>query len=340
MNPNSNLRLEIIHRPRRLRRTANLRRLVRETRLSTDHLIAPLFVCEGKDIAEAIESMPGQSRLSVDRLVAEARHLHELGIPGIALFPRVPDDQKDSTATEAMNTDGLIPRAIRAVKEATPDLLVITDVALDPYSSDGHDGIVRGGRVVNDETLDILARMAVVQAAAGADIIAPSDMMDGRVAAIREALDVAGYTDVSILAYTAKYASAFYGPFRDALDSAPREVEDIPRDKKTYQMDPANSREAVRELMLDIEEGADMVMVKPALPYLDIIHRVKDVADVPVAAYHVSGEYAMIMAAARNGWLDERDAALEALLGIRRAGADIILTYFAAKAAAWLQEQD
>ena len=338
MSDNSNLHLDIIHRPRRLRRTANLRRLVRETSLSVDNLIAPLFVCEGEDIAEAIPSMPGQFRLSVDRLVDEAKRLSDLGIPGIALFPRVPDDQKSATATEAMNVDGLIPRAIRAVKAATPELLVITDVALDPYSSDGHDGIVRGGRVVNDETLDVLARMAVVQAAAGADIIAPSDMMDGRVAAIREALDVAGHVDVSILAYTAKYASAFYGPFRDALDSAPRVEADIPSDKKTYQMDPANAREAIRELMLDIEEGADMVMVKPALAYLDIIHRMKEAADIPVAAYHVSGEYAMIMAAAGNGWLNEKDAALEALLGIRRAGADIILTYFAAKVAEWLRD--
>ena len=283
--------------------------------------------------------MPGQFRLSVDELVKEAAEISGLGIPGVALFPAIRDDLKDPTGTESLNPEGLFPRAIRAVKDAAPDLLVISDVALDPYSSDGHDGIVRDGKIVNDETLEVLAQMAVVQANAGADIIAPSDMMDGRVAAIRDALDGAGYEDVSILSYTAKYASAFYGPFRDALDSAPRARAGIPADKKTYQMDPANAREALRELMLDLEEGADMVMVKPALPYLDVIYRVREASDVPVAAYHVSGEYAMLTAAAGNGWLHRRDAVLEALTSIRRAGADIILTYFAKEAAGWLSEK-
>ncbi len=327
----------LTHRPRRMRRTENLRRMARETRLSVDNLVAPMFIVEGQGVKQEIPSMPGQHRFSLDEMVKEARALHALGVPAVALFPAIRDALKDQTATEAMNPQGLFPSAVRALKDAVPELLVITDVALDPYSSDGHDGIVRGGQIVNDETLDVLARMAVVQAEAGADIIAPSDMMDGRVAAIREALDESGFTDTAILSYTAKYASAYYGPFRDALDSAPRAKEGIPGDKKTYQMDPANAREAVRELMLDLEEGADMVMVKPAANYLDVIYRVREVADVPVAAYHVSGEYAMIQAAARNGWLDERAAATETLTAIRRAGADIILTYFARKMAEWLR---
>jgi porphobilinogen synthase len=256
----------------------------------------------------------------------------------VALFPAISDDLKDELATEAVNPDGLMPRAIRAAKEAVPDVLVIADVALDPYSSHGHDGIVRDGIIANDETLGALAAMALVLAQAGADIIAPSDMMDGRVAAIRAALDEAGLSDIAILSYTAKYASAFYGPFRDALDSAPRAQTGIPGDKKTYQMDPANAREALREAVLDLEEGADMVMVKPAVAYLDVIRRVADFVDVPVAAYHVSGEYAMIKAASANGWLDERTAVLETLTAIRRAGADIILTYFALDVAGWLRE--
>ena len=323
-------------RPRRLRRTENIRRMARETRLSVDHLVAPLFVRKGTGQREAIESMPGQYRLSIDRLVEEGRTLSELGIPAVALFPVIPESRKDETASAAMDPEGLYPAAIRALKEAVPDLLVITDVALDPYSSVGHDGIVRDGRILNDETVEVSARMATTHAEAGADLIAPSDMMDGRVRAIREALDRTGHTGVGLLAYTAKYASAFYGPFRDALDSAPRQLENVPANKKTYQMDPANAREALRELSLDLEEGADMVMVKPALPYLDIIRRVRQHADVPVAAYHVSGEYAMVKAAAQNGWLDERAAATEALLSIRRAGADVILTYFARQMAEWL----
>ncbi|RMH66188.1 MAG: porphobilinogen synthase [Bacteroidetes bacterium] len=319
----------LIHRPRRLRRTDALRRMVRETRLSPDRLIAPLFVVDGRDVCQPIPSMPDQFRLSIDRLVQECRELAALGIPAVALFPKIDEALKTPDGRESLNPDGLFPRAIRAVKDAVPDLMVVTDVALDPYSSQGHDGLVRGGQIVNDETLAILAEMAVVQARAGADVIAPSDMMDGRVAAIRHALDEEGFTNTAILAYTAKYASAFYGPFRDALDSAPRAEADVPADKQTYQMDPANAREALRELMLDLDEGADMVMVKPAVPYLDIIRRFKDAADVPVAAYHVSGEYAMIKAAARNGWLDEAAAMTETLTAIHRAGADVILTYFA-----------
>jgi len=337
MQTTQSVTLSLIERPRRLRRTEAIRRMVRETRLSVDQLVAPLFVVEGHGVRQEVPSMPGQYRLSIDELVREARELHALGIPAVALFPALDESLKTPDGREALNPDGLYPRAIRAVKEAVPELLVITDVALDPYSSDGHDGIVRDGRILNDETVEILARMAVVQAQAGADIVAPSDMMDGRVGAIRQALDEAGFTEVAILSYTAKYASAFYGPFRDALDSAPRHRPGVPPDKKTYQMDPANAREALRELRLDLEEGADMVMVKPALPYLDVIYRVKQAADVPVAAYHVSGEYAMLKAAALNGWLDEKAAVLEALTAIARAGADVILTYFAKQVAQWLQ---
>ncbi|MEL6445323.1 MAG: porphobilinogen synthase [Bacteroidota bacterium] len=328
----------LLHRPRRLRRSPALRRLVRETRLSVDDLVFPLFVEDGSGRRTPIEAMPGQFRYSVDTLAEEARAVADLGLSAVALFPALDESLKDRTGSEALNPDGLFPRAIRAVKDAAPDLLVVSDVALDPYSSDGHDGVVRGGVVQNDETLDLLAQMAVVQAEAGADIIAPSDMMDGRVGAIRAALDEAGFADVAILSYAAKYASSFYGPFRAALDSAPRELDDVPRDKATYQMDPANAREALREVALDLDEGADMVMVKPALAYLDVIHRVRELSDVPVAAYHVSGEYAMLHAAAERGWLDLRAAALEATTAIRRAGADLILTYFAKDLARWIYD--
>tara|TARA_B100000609_G_scaffold199469_1_gene203185 strand:- start:4216 stop:5154 length:939 start_codon:yes stop_codon:yes gene_type:complete len=310
--------------------------MVRETRLSVDNLIAPLFLVEGEGVREAIHSMPGQYRMSIDTLLEEVGRLSALRIPGVALFPAIHDEVKDEVGTEGLNAEGLFPRAIRAVKEAYPDMLVVSDVALDPYSSDGHDGVVRDGVVVNDETLGILAQMAVVQAEAGADIVAPSDMMDGRVGVLRDALDEAGFTDVSILSYTAKYASALYGPFRDALDSAPRKREGIPEDKRTYQMDPCNVREALRETALDLDEGADMVMVKPAGMYLDVIRRVREVSDVPVAAYQVSGEYAMLHAAGQAGYLDLEAVAMESLIAIRRAGADIILTYFAADVAEWL----
>ena len=326
----------LTRRPRRLRTSEPLRRMVRETTLSVDNLVAPLFVVDGQGVKEPIEAMPGQYRYSVDTLIEEAQGLYDLGIPAVALFPAINDDLKDPSGTESLNPDGLYPTVIQAIKSALPDLLVITDVALDPYSSDGHDGIVRDGVIENDETLDVLSQMALLHAESGADIIAPSDMMDGRVAAIRESLDVIGYVHTAILSYSAKYASAYYGPFRDALDSAPRAKEGIPGDKKTYQMDPANADEALRELFLDVEEGADLVMVKPAVHYLDIIHRFKQRSDVPVAAYHVSGEYAMIKAAAQAGWLDEQSAALEALMSIRRAGASVIFTYFARNVATWL----
>lgn len=331
--------LPLIERPRRLRRHPGLRGIARETHLSAANLIAPLFV---KDIGapEPIASMPGQQRLPIETLVEEARTLVELGVPGIALFPAIDDALKTPDASGALDPDGLYPRAIRAVKDAVPELLVITDTALDPYSSDGHDGLVTDGQILNDETVALMQQIAVLHADCGADIIAPSDMMDGRVGAIRDALDTTGHTDTAILSYTAKYASAYYGPFRDALDSAPRKRAGIPADKKTYQMDPANSDEALRELRLDLEEGADLVMVKPAVPYLDVIHRVRAASDVPVAAYHVSGEYAMLHAAAQKGWLDLEATALEALIGIRRAGADAILTYFAKDAAQWLREAD
>jgi len=330
-------------RPRRLRRTENIRRMARETRLSTDDLIAPLFVMDGENEREEVPSMPDTYRHTIDRLVDKGTTLHELGIPAVALFPAIPADLKTPDARHALEPDHLYPNAVRALKEAVPELLVITDTALDPYNSDGHDGIVRDGEILNDATIDVMQEMAVLHAEAGADIVAPSDMMDGRVGLIRESLDAAGHANTAILSYTAKYSSAYYGPFRDALDSAPKDdgkstEKDIPDNKDTYQMDPANGEEAVRELMLDLEEGADMVMVKPALPYLDVIHRVQAASDVPVAAYNVSGEYAMITAAAQNGWIDGKKCAMEALTGIRRAGADVILTYFAEDAARWLSE--
>ena len=318
------------HRPRRNRKSPAIRSLVRETTLSPGDLVQPLFVHEGRD--QDIKSMPGCRRWSLDGLVREAGECHALGIPAVVLFPKIEDSLKNSEASECFNEDGLIPRAIRALKEAHPSLMVITDVALDPYNSDGHDGIVRDGEIVNDETVATLCCQAQCHAAAGADIVAPSDMMDGRVGTIRGALDESGYENVSILSYTAKYASAYYGPFRGALDSSPKAG-----DKKTYQMDPANAREAIRELTLDEEEGADMVMVKPAGPYLDVISLVRENTTLPVAAYQVSGEYLMIKSAAKAGWLDEAAVIEESLIGIKRAGADFILTYFAKGVAAKLR---
>ncbi len=317
-------RHDLVVRPRRNRRTKAIRDLVRETRLDAGNLILPLFVMEGKNKRHAIKSMPGQSRLTLDHIISTAKEAVDLGIPALALFPVLGDDKKDQRATESTNPDGLLQETIAALKAKVPDIAVIADVAMDPYSSDGHDGLVIGDEIVNDETLEILAAMAVAQARAGADIVAPSDMMDGRVRAIRQALDAAGFADVGILSYAAKYASAFYGPFREALDSAPRSG-----DKKTYQMDPANRREALREVLLDVQEGADIVMVKPAGAYLDIIQAVRAKVHVPVAAYQVSGEYAMIKAAAERGWIDETRIVEESVLAIRRAGADMILTYFA-----------
>ncbi|MGD2017399.1 MAG: porphobilinogen synthase [Planctomycetota bacterium] len=323
-----------LHRPRRNRRTPALRDLVRETSLSSRDLVYPVFL-HGDAADVEIEAMPGQTRWSPEGLLRVAERTLEAGVRAMVLFPKIEDDRKDRTGSEVENEDGLVPRSLRALKARFPELALFTDVALDPYSSDGHDGIVDAdsGAVLNDETVEVLCRQAVVQARAGADVIAPSDMMDGRVGAIREALDAEGFTDVAILSYTAKYASAFYGPFRGALDSAPKEG-----DKKTYQMDPANAREAMRELYLDEAEGADMVMVKPAGPYLDVVRAVREATTLPVAAYQVSGEYLMIEAAARSGWLDRREVALESLMGIKRAGADMILTYHALDAAGWLGE--
>ncbi|HEY3496837.1 MAG TPA: porphobilinogen synthase [Polyangiaceae bacterium] len=315
-------------RPRRNRRTAGLRALVRETELTPARLVLPLFVQEGENQVTPIGSMPGQARLSVDRLIEKAGEALGLGVPAVALFPALPEAQKDPRGSESENASGLLPRAVRALKQALPELVVITDVALDPYSSDGHDGVLIDGRIDNEQTLPILAAMAVTQARAGADVVAPSDMMDGRVGAIRRALDEAGFYEVAICSYCCKYASAFYGPFREALDSAPRSG-----DKKTYQLDPANLRECAREIALDEAEGADWLMVKPALPYADIIRLMRETTSLPVAAYHVSGEYAMLKAAAEKGWIDYDRCLLESLLSIRRAGADIVFTYAALEAA-------
>jgi porphobilinogen synthase len=310
--------------------------MVRETSLTPADFILPLFLHEDAENTP-IASMPGVTRWSLAGLLREAGEAHALGVPAIVLFPKIEEALKSPLAEECHNDAGLVPRAIRALKAAHPALCVITDVALDPYNSDGHDGVVRRDEhgeltILNDETVAILCEQALCHARAGADIVAPSDMMDGRVAAIREALDAEGFQDVSIMSYTAKYASAFYGPFRGALDSAPKDG-----DKKTYQMDPANSREAVRESLLDEAEGADMLMVKPAGPYLDIIARVRDTTTLPLAAYQVSGEYLMLKCAAAGGWLDERAIVMESLTGIKRAGADMILTYFAKQAATWLR---
>ncbi len=325
-----------MHRPRRNRRTPAIRSMIRETTLTPADFILPLFFHEDSEDTP-ITSMPGVTRWSLTSLVREAGEAHALGIPAIVLFPKIEEALKSPLAAESSNDAGLVPRAIRALKAAHPTLCVITDVALDPYNSDGHDGLVhRDGRgeleILNDETVAVLCEQALGHARAGADIVAPSDMMDGRVAAIREALDGEGFTHVSILSYTAKYASAFYGPFRGALDSAPKEG-----DKKTYQMDPANSREAIRETLLDEAEGADMLMVKPAGLYLDIIAKVRETTTLPIAAYQVSGEYLMLKSAAAGGWLDERGIVLESLLAIKRAGADMILTYYAKQACGWLE---
>ena len=323
--------MDLIQRPRRNRKSEAVRAFHRETTLSPSHFIYPVFIHGGQG-TQAIGSMPGCSRLSLDALLKEAEGALSEGVNAVVLFPAVDDALKSSLGEESYNPDGLVPKAIRALKERFPELLVVTDVALDPYSSDGHDGIVRNGKILNDETVEVLCRQALCQAEAGADIVAPSDMMDGRIGAIRERLDSKGFEEVSLLAYTAKYASAFYGPFRDALESAPKFG-----DKKTYQMDPANAREALRELDLDESEGADMVMVKPAGPYLDVIQRLRERTTLPIAAYQVSGEYAMLKAASQNGWLDEPRVVLESLLSIRRAGADVILTYYARQAARWLR---
>ena len=321
-----------IQRLRRLRETEPLRRMVRETSLTPNDFIYPVFVTEGQGRREPIVSMPGQSRLSIDLLVKEAHEVKALGIPAMILFG-IPD-RKDERGSSGFDPDGIVQRAIRAVKAQVPDLVLITDVCIDEYTSHGHCGIVRDGKILNDETLDCLRTMAKTHAQAGADMVAPSDMMDGRVAPIRDELDRAGFVDLPIMAYAAKFASCFYAPFRDAANSSPQFG-----DRQSYQMDPANKREALREIDLDIEEGADIIMVKPAMPYLDIISAARERTLLPIAAYQVSGEYSMIKAAAQAGWLDERRAMLESLLSIKRAGAEIILTYFAKEAAGLLQSR-
>jgi len=319
-------------RPRRNRLTKGIRNLVSETTVQPQNLVWPAFVQEGKNQRNPIFSMPGISRLSIDQLAADSKKAFELGVPAIALFPAIDESLKTSEGKESLNPDGLLQRAIKELKQKVPELVVITDVALDPYSSDGHDGLVQDGQILNDETLPLLAGMAVAQAKAGADVVAPSDMMDGRVEAIRNALDEAGFPNVLICSYCAKYASAFYGPFRDALESAPKEG-----DKKTYQMDPANTREAIREIDLDEEEGADWLLIKPGLPYLDVIRLAREQTELPIAAYHVSGEYAMLKAAGEKGWLDYESCLMESLLSLRRAGADMIFTYGSIDAATFLK---
>ena len=316
-------------RQRRMRKSAWSRRLVQETRLTVDDLIWPIFLVEGKDIAEPVAAMPGVMRYSVDRAVREAERAARLGIPAIATFPNIPLAQRDATGSASLDPDNLINRASRAIKDAVPELGIITDAALDPFTDHGHDGILRDGIIVNDETVAQVAGAAVLQAAAGADIIAPSDMMDGRIGAIRDALDANGFQDVAIMSYATKFASAFYGPYREAIGTQGL----LKGDKKTYYIDPANSDEAIRETEQDLAEGADMIMVKPGMPYLDIVRRLKDVFAVPTFAYQVSGEYSMIKAAGANGWIDEERAMMESLAAFKRAGADGVLTYFAPRVA-------
>ena len=324
----------MLSRPRRNRNSHAVRSMVEETKLGVENLIYPFFIQDGRNQKIEISSMPNNFRWTIDLLLSEIEQCVKLGIQSFVLFPAVSDYLKDTIATYSYSDDNFYLNCIRTIKEHFPQILLMSDVAMDPYSSDGHDGLVKDGKIINDDTLPILARMSVAQAQAGIDIIGPSDMMDGRVGYIRGALDQAGYTDVSIMAYTAKYASAFYGPFRDALDSAPKSG-----DKKTYQMNPANKKEALREAKLDIEEGADMIMVKPALCYLDVIHMLKEVSSVPITAYNVSGEYAMVYAAAKNGWLNYDLTMAEMLLSIRRAGADGILTYFAKDFATYIKQR-
>ncbi|MEH6658831.1 porphobilinogen synthase [Leeuwenhoekiella marinoflava] len=318
-----------LRRNRRLRTSEAMRSLVRETSISPNDFIVPLFVVEGKGVKDEIASMPGYYRLSLDNLVKETKVLWKMGLKSILLFVKVDDKLKDNAGTEALNPNGLMQRAIKTVKDAEPQMVVMTDVALDPFSSFGHDGIVGGGKIINDDSSAVLAEMGLSHANAGADFIAPSDMMDGRIFEMRTLLEDEGHHDVGIMSYSAKYASAFYGPFRDALDSAPVDLKDVPKDKKTYQMDYANRDEAIKETLMDIEEGADIVMVKPGLCYLDIVRDIKNTVNVPVSVYQVSGEYAMIKAAAEKGWLDHDAVVLEQTYAIKRAGADLIASYFA-----------
>ncbi len=326
----------LTHRSRRLRKHSSIRSLVRETSFTVEDLIYPLFIIEGKKQREEVKSMPGIERLSIDQLMLEAKEIVDLKIPAIALFPVISTDKKSEEAQESYNSDGLIQRAIRELKRSFPNLLVITDVALDPFTSHGQDGLIdKDGYVVNDETVEVLVKQAISHAIAGADIVAPSDMMDGRIGAIRQALEENGYIHTNILAYSAKYASSFYGPFRDAVGSSSSLGKS---DKKTYQMDPANSNEALHEVEMDIAEGADMVMIKPGLPYLDIVSTVKQTFAVPTFAYHVSGEYAMLKAASANGWIEEKPVVLETLSCFKRAGADAVLTYYAKEVAQWISD--
>ena len=318
-----------IIRNRRLRTSESIRRLVRETSIGPDDFLVPLFVVEGKGIKEEIASMPNYYRLSLDQLEKEVKELWKMGLCAVLLFVKVPENLKDNKGSEALNPNGLMQLAIKKVKDACPGMLVMTDVALDPYSSSGHDGIVGNGQILNDETVEVLAEMSVSHAEAGADFVAPSDMMDGRILTIREALEDEGFTNTGIMSYSAKYASSFYGPFRDALDSAPVDIKNVPKDKKTYQMDFANRFEAIRETQMDIDEGADIVMIKPGIAYLDIVREIRNEVDVPIAVYQVSGEYAMLKAAAEKGWLDHDAVMMEQLLAIKRAGANIIASYFA-----------
>ncbi len=325
----------LTHRPRRMRKHAYTRELMRENTLTTDDLIFPIFVIEGENKRENIESMPDIERLSIDQLLIEAQELVDLGIRAVALFPVVPETKKSLDAKEAFNPEGLAQRAVHALKASQPELAVITDVALDPFTTHGQDGLIdESGYVLNDQTVEVLVKQALSHAQAGSDIVAPSDMMDGRIGAIRDALEEQGFINTNILSYSAKYASHYYGPFRDAVGSAGNLGTSS---KETYQMDPANSDEAIREVGLDIDEGADMVMVKPGLPYLDIVYRIKQTFGMPTFAYHVSGEYAQIKAASQNGWIDEKKVTLETLLSFKRAGADAILTYYAKQAAKWLK---
>ncbi len=333
--------MELTYRPRRLRRTPALRSMVQEHSVLASDFIYPLFVHEGTDV-EPITAMPGANRWTLHDLVGEVERAWNLGVRCVVLFPKIDDALKSEEGEECFNDKGLIPRAINLLKKEIPEMSIMTDVALDPYSTDGHDGIVSAeGIILNDETVENLCKQAIVQAQAGADLIGPSDMMDGRVGAIREALDEEGFEHVGIISYTAKYSSAYYGPFREALNSAPKALtsKPIPKDKNTYQMNPGNAREAITEAQLDEQEGADILMVKPGVAYLDIIYRLKQESELPIAAYNVSGEYSMVKAAAAKGWIDERSVVLETLLSFKRAGSDLILTYHACDAAEWLKEQ-
>ena len=319
--------MSLIKRPRRLRQNMAIRSMVQETIITPNDFLVPLFISEGTGQIKEIPSMPNYFKKSLDLTIKDVKELWAMGIKSVLLFVQVADELKDNEGTEALNPNGLMQRSVRAIKDAVPEMLVMTDVALDPYSSYGHDGVVENGQIINDTTVEILAAMSISHAEAGADFVAPSDMMDGRIIGIREGLDEEGFVQTGIMSYSAKYASSFYGPFRDALDSAPGFG-----DKKTYQMNPANSHEAVREILLDVKEGADMIMVKPGMPYLDIVKEAKAISEVPVSVYQVSGEYAMIKAAAQKGWINENDAIVESLTSIKRAGADVIATYFAKEA--------